>query len=81
MTSNVPQDDCTASEKHLATAETNLVASSSDSPIVVFQAHQSGINDIAISSHGNLLNACWSYIRTIQPFYVFALSLNLCMIR
>ena len=57
--SNVPQDDCTASEKHLATAETSLVASPSDSPVVVFQAHQSGINDIAISSHGKLLNACW----------------------
>ena len=57
VVSNVPQDDCTASEKHLATAETNLVASPSDSPVVVFQAHQSGISDIAISSHGKLLNA------------------------
>ena len=58
----VSQDDCTASEKHLAThlatAETSLVVSPSDSPVVVFQAHQSGINDIAISSHGKLLNAC-----------------------
>lgn len=52
--SNPPQEDSTASEEPLATAETNLVASSSDSPIVVFQAHQSGINDIAISSHGKL---------------------------
>ena len=78
--SKVPQDDCTASEKHLATAQTNLVASPSDSPVVVFQAHQSGINDIAISSHGKLLNACWSYMCTIRPFYEFAPSLDLCII-
>ena len=54
--SNTPQDDSTASKEPLATAETNLAASSSDSPIVVFQAHQSGINNIAISSHGKLWN-------------------------
>ena len=62
----VSQDDCTASEKHLAThlatAETSLVASPSDSPVVVFQAHQSGINDIAINSHGKLLNAYCSAV-------------------
>ena len=62
--SNTPQGDSTASKEPLATAETNLAASSSDSPIVVFQAHQSGINDIAISSHGKL----WNCVLVIKSY-------------
>ena len=62
---NASQEDSAtvraSQEEHFLTAKTNLAGASLStgtgctSPTAVFQAHQSGINDIAISSHGELL--------------------------
>jgi len=59
---NVPEEDATTvrtlQEDYLLTAKTGASLSTDtgcNSPTAVFQAHQSGINDIAISNRGEFL--------------------------
>jgi len=62
---NVPEEDATTvrtlQEDYLLTTKTSLTGASLSTdtgcnfPTAMFQAHQSGINDIAISNHGEFL--------------------------
>ena len=82
---NVPEEDTTTvrtlQEDYLLTAKTSLTGASlstdtgCNSPTAVFQAHQSGINDIAISNHGEFLyNVFWRTVPSLQSLFRYSVS-------